>query len=352
MRIMNYKILATLALGALLLAGSCNNGPDPAEQMAQQYSGRSQSSPPADAGSEASAAPEGEAAVAGAEDGAEANPCEGAEAEANPCGEAAAENPCGEAAEENPCAAEEAAENPCSEAAEENPCAADEAAEENPCAAEEAAEENPCAADEAAEENPCAEAAADEEGMDKSAPIEEEAVEETEELDPVDAFMELDPRDILRAKQKDLEGRLTSPWDDENPDEFIPETGRVDPLTFVDSAIPDQLKPPRSGSTDENEILVYLATLQATRTVEQVAAALQCHSVIQIGVVSTAYFSLGLAEDAPRFSMQEGGSRGINGAQVSCSEVTDSRVTVTISVPIPGNVISRTKIYIPRSVGG
>ncbi|MEZ5337727.1 MAG: hypothetical protein R3F46_05635 [bacterium] len=348
---MNYlykTMCATLVTGLLLLAGSCNNGgPDPAEQMAQQYSGRSSTASPADSAETGAGTAGSESAdgMAGGEAAAEGNPCGESEAAANPCGETAAEeaNPCGaEAAEgeaENPCAAEEAAEGEA-----ENPCAADEAAEdeaENPCAADEAAEdeaENPCAMDEDGEE------AADD------APLLDEEVEDSAEKDPIQAFMELDPRDILRAKQQDLEGRLTSPWDEENPDEFIPETGRVDPLTLVDSAIPDQLKPPRSGSTDENEIELYLATVFATQTVDQVARALQCHSVIQIGVVSTAYFSLGLGDDAPRFSMTEGSSSGIGGAQVTCTGVSDTKVSVTISVPIPGNVISRSKVYIPRSL--
>ncbi len=170
--------------------------------------------------------------------------------------------------------------------------------------------------------------------------------EEVVELDPVDSFMELDPRDILRAKQNDLEGRLTAPWDEDNPDGFIPETGRVDPLTLVNSAIPDKLKPPRSGSTDQNEIEVYLATIFATQTVEQVARSLQCYSVIEIGVVSTAYFAIG----ENRFAMNEGSSFGIGGAQVSCTGVSDTKVSVTISVSVPGNTVSRNKIYIPRSV--
>ncbi|MCB1217689.1 hypothetical protein KDL44_09855 [bacterium] len=363
-----YKtICATLVTGLLLLAGSCNNGgPDPAEQMAQQYSGRSSSAPVSDSEgtAEDSGMARGAADLPGDEAAGADNPC-GADAAANPCGEGAAEeaNPCGEDAE---------AENPCAEAGEDNPCAADEAGKgeaDNPCAADEAGEgeaENPCADDEAGEdeaENPCA---SDEDGEDEAgnpcamddgaedgddaAPLLDEDVEDSAEKDPIQAFMELDPRDILRAKQQDLESRLTSPWDEENPDEFIPETGRVDPLTIVDSAVPDQLKPPRSGSTDENEIELYLATVFATQTVDQVARALQCHSVIQIGVVSTAYFSLGTGEGAPRFSMTEGSSNGIGGAQVTCTGVSDTKVSVTISVPIPGNVISRNKVYIPRSL--
>jgi hypothetical protein len=329
----NYKtILAILFSGLSLGLSACNNGPDPAEEMLKEMN---RSNPPA-------AAP-AETPTDGAADAA-ANPCGDAAAE-NPCTEVPPANPCGEAAAENPCGEVPPA-NPCGEAAAENPCAADEAAKD------ETAAENPCAddaapKDEAAAENPC-------DGFTLEAPVEEAPVVEEESdvpLDPIDSFMELDPRDILKAKQLDLSERLTSPWDEENPDEFIPETGRVDPLTIVDSAIPDSLKPPRSGSTDENEIILYVQTIQATELVDAVSAMLQCHSVIEIGVVSTAYFTLGSGENVQRFAMQEG--RGINvaGANVTCTSISDSKVEVTISVSIPGNTITRNKIYIPRSIG-
>ena len=335
----NYKtILAILISGLTLGMSACDNGPDPAEEMLKEMN---RSNPPAAAPVEV---PADDAADAAANpcggDAAAENPCGGDAAAENPCGDAAAENPCGDAAAENPCS-EAAEENPCGDSAAENPCS--EAAEENPCA--ETAEENPCA--ETAEENPCG-------GFTLEAPVEEAPLVEEEgsdePLDPIDSFMELDPRDILKAKQLDLKDRLTSPWDEENPDEFIPETGRVDPLTIVNSAIPDSLKPPRSGSTDENEIILYVQTIQATELVDAVSANLQCHSVIEIGVVSTAYFTLGSGENVQRFAMQEG--RGINvaGANVTCTSISDSKVSVTISVSIPGNTISRNKIYIPRSV--
>ena len=339
---MNYKIFSGLLMLALVTGiSACNQGPDPAEQMAAEYQQRNPAASPAASDDAADTASEESAAAE------------------NPCGDAAAENPCNEAESANPCGeAEEAAdENPCAagdETTEENPCAADDTAEENPCAVadadETATDENPCAADdEAAEENPCAaDSSMEEEAEATDEPLMEE--ESDEPMDPVDSFMELDPRDILRAKQQDLENRLTSPWDEENPDGFIPETGRVDPLTIVNEAVPDELKPPRDGSTDINEIQTYLVTLGATQAVEGVAAALQCHSVIEIGVISTAYFSLGSGEEAPRFAMQEGSSFGINGTQVTCTGVSDTKVSVTISANVPGANVSRSKIYIPRSV--
>jgi hypothetical protein len=99
------------------------------------------------------------------------------------------------------------------------------------------------------------------------------------------------PRDIIDAKYDDLNSKLTETWNEENVEQFIPQTGRIDPLTRVSSAVPDDLKPPRSGETDENQIQTYLVSSAASVAVELIARSLICHNVIQIGLVKVATFS-------------------------------------------------------------
>lgn len=183
---------------------------------------------------------------------------------------------------------------------------------------------------------------------------EEAAAEESG--DPVENFKNLDPRDIIVKKYEDLEERKTEPWDEES-EGYLPNTGRVDPLTRVRSAVPDELKPPRAGETDMNEINTYLIADAATMIVDGVAYAMQCHNVIQIGLTKYATFSYGGSQPFP---LEEGFSTSLNAGSVNgipivvtitLTSVSTEQVVLRITAAGQGTATSVTKnqTYIPRT---
>lgn len=185
--------------------------------------------------------------------------------------------------------------------------------------------------------------------------FEEDPMVEEEPQDAVERFKEMDPRDIIDAKYEDLEGRTTKPWIEDDPDNYIPETGRSDPLTRVPAAFPNELKPPREGSTDESLIQTYMASEFATELVEVFSRNLECHNVLQIGLVKTASFSL----FSQRFGLQEDqgfrrGSTSPEGVFVTVTMTVTSIATDQVVVSFTASAdevslsISRTQYYIPN----
>ena len=202
---------------------------------------------------------------------------------------------------------------------------------------------------------------AEADGDDAEADDDEEAVsEEEEELadDPLAKFSAMDPRDLIIQKYDDLKEKQTEPWNPDSED-FVPETGRVDPLTLVDKAIPDELKPPRSGETDENEIQNYLNTQFATRRAKLVLNEIECHNVIQIGLVKFATFGI----PGSLQTIQEGGSslpffvEVVDGvgffATFSVPSISTNEVVVRVTISGLGTStnVSREGIFIPRTWG-
>jgi hypothetical protein len=326
-------IVVVLAIATFLFGGGLNFGEGEAPEvlMARQAQQAAGTVPPP-AAEVAEEVPSPAAAPEPAEEAAEP-PTAAAEpgAEAEPAAEAAEEPPAGEAAAGAE-VGEEAAEATGEQAAVE-PEAEEEAAED---AAAEGAEEEPAAGAEA-------EAAADE--------AEEEVVG-----DPVENFKALDPRDIILEKYKDLDERTTEPWDEMNPETYMPNTGRVDPLTRVFGSVPDELKPPRAGETDMNAISTYLIANAATQIVNSLALQIQCHNVIQIGLEEYATFSFG----ENMFTLQEDQSTGgqvgyVEGIPiiltVSCTSISTSEVVLNLAVTGYGTPtrIEKNQIYIPRN---
>lgn len=184
--------------------------------------------------------------------------------------------------------------------------------------------------------------------------FEEDPMAEEELRDPVERFKEMDPRDIIDAKYDDLRGRTTTPWNEEDPDWYIPETGRSDPLTRVPAAFPNELKPPREGSTDESLILTYMASEFATALVERISSELQCYNVLQIGLVKTASFTL----PGQRFSLRvdQGFRRGATSPEgvnvvilIMVTSIATDQVVVNFSASAEevSLSISKTQYYIP-----
>lgn len=186
---------------------------------------------------------------------------------------------------------------------------------------------------------------------------EEEKTPQTDEewIAKLDEWKTQDPREIIKAKYDDLEKRKTTPWNEDDPANFIPETGRVDPLSPVLSELPDELKQRRGMETDANEILSYAFSAAASEAVDTVMAVLQVYNVVQIGTEKLV--TMGIPGDRA-FTVSEGGGRGFNfpvqGMLVTVSvqvvAVSTEEVTVVVTGEVPGTDASITKnqIYIPR----
>lgn len=331
----NKTLLIILGIAVILLVltlvfsggyFSLTEGEDPAMMMTERSQARqSAATTPSEPAAEAAAS---------------------ATAEPEPVAEGDAEGPAAEAPEEQDAEADEA---PAQQAAEP---AGDAAAADGGAVAE--AEP---AADEAAAAEPAEEAEAGEtEAADEETAAEDDLLAE-EELpeDPIERFKQMDPRDIIRAKYRDLVERQTEPWNEDNPDDFIPQTGRVDPLTRVSSAVPDDLKPPRSGETDENQIQTYLGTQAASTAVTAVSYSLICHNVIQIGLEKRATFSFPPVLGDRTFTIPEGSGFGMNVGGVNVTirvmEITTDSVDVLIVGSVPGASaeVTKNQKYIPRA---
>jgi hypothetical protein len=333
-------ILLCLLTLALAFSSSCNldSGEDPAAELARQAQ---QSAPPPAADTTKPA------------EGAAADTATTPEGEAKaPAGEAKA--PAGEA--KTPPAAQGGAAKPGAGDAAAPPAAGDAKPEDTPAAKP---EEKAQPADGSKKMVPPGEAgeaeAAAGEGEGKEA---EQAATTPEEK--IENFKNLDPREIIDKKYTDLDSKMTHPQDPESPD-FIPETGRVDPLTRVDSAVPDELKPPRAGETDQNQINNYLVAQAASAAVAGIALSIQCNNVIQIGLEKYASFSVAGGQ---QFTLQEGQGSGdflvsmtegiaIVGS-ITCASISTDQVVLTISASGYGTTtsISKNQVYIPRGFRG
>jgi hypothetical protein len=174
-------------------------------------------------------------------------------------------------------------------------------------------------------------------------------------LQKLEEWKNSDPREIVEKKYDDLNSKQTDPSNEDDPENFIPETGRVDPLTIVDGAIPDELKPPRSGETDQNEVETYLFAEMATLACEVFGRNMEVYNVIQIGlnkIVSIRFFGQG-------YGVEEGQSFGTYWfspegwpVQVQISVLsagTDEVVMNVTSTPEGSTVqISKNYSFIPR----
>ncbi|MDQ3023503.1 MAG: hypothetical protein M3R04_03825 [bacterium] len=183
------------------------------------------------------------------------------------------------------------------------------------------------------------------------------AVELTDEqwLAKLEEWKNSDPREIVEKKYADLNSKKTNPSNEDDPEQFIPETGRVDPLTYVSSALPDELKPPRSGETDANEVESYLYSQMATSAVDIIGSNVDVYNVIQIGlqkIVSVAIFG-------GRYGLSEGESFSFDFASEEgwpitmtfiVTKATSNEVIMTIIGEPQGSNVSITKnfTYIPR----
>jgi hypothetical protein len=156
-----------------------------------------------------------------------------------------------------------------------------------------------------------------------------------------------------------LKGKETSPWDEDNPDTYIPDTGRNDPLTVVEDAMPEELRPPRSGDDEENEILSYFFSQFATEAVNMVMNNLQVYSMVQIGLEKRVTMGIpGMGAFTVSEGSQSGFGIGVQGYMVNVeflvAKVSEDDITVIISGTPEGSDVTITKEahYIPGSPSG
>jgi|GEM_PF-1962084 len=166
-----------------------------------------------------------------------------------------------------------------------------------------------------------------------------------EKMNELAAFEQIDSNDIIRARLEEAEANETVV--DPEQDLPYPDTGRTDPLMIVTSAIPEELRPPRSGETDYDSILEYIIKSYGTAVLDSIE--IEVWSVMQIGLVELVNMSV----NGRLLTMSEGSSYDVQmGYQetlrISIASASSSLVTVGLTYSTPYGSVSKSKTYIPK----
>jgi hypothetical protein len=166
-----------------------------------------------------------------------------------------------------------------------------------------------------------------------------------EKRDELAAFEQIDSNDIIRARLKEAEASETLV--DPEEDLPYPDTGRTDPLMIITSAIPEEIRPPRSGETDYDSILEYIIKSYGTAILDSVE--IEVWSVMQIGL----YELVNMSINGRLLTMSEGSSYDMQmGYQetlrISMASASQSLVTIGLTYSTPYGSVSKTKTYIPK----
>jgi len=182
-------------------------------------------------------------------------------------------------------------------------------------------------------------------GEQPAAPLSEE-----EQMDELAAFEQIDSRDIINERMEEAKASETEVIPEE--DLPYPETGRIDPLMVVSSAIPEELRPPRTGETDWDSVLEYLITAQGTAIID--AINITVWSVMEIGMDTWVNIEIEapFLENPVLGSMPEGQSTRLNYQSygtmqtltITCTSATPRLVTFSLSA----GGASKSKSYIPK----
>jgi len=178
------------------------------------------------------------------------------------------------------------------------------------------------------------------------APSEPEvALTQEEKRDELAAFEQIDSNDIIKARLKEAEASETLV--DPEEDLPYPDTGRTDPLMIITSAIPEEIRPPRSGETDYDSILEYIIKSYGTAVLDSIE--IEVWSVMQIGLNELVNMSI----NGRITTMSEGSSRSMQMGyqetlQISVGSASQSLVTIVLTYSTPYHSVSRTKTYIPK----
>jgi hypothetical protein len=164
---------------------------------------------------------------------------------------------------------------------------------------------------------------------------------EKQKTDAMKAFEKVDSHDIMMKRQeeaKDTETKL-------EPDKDLPypDTGRTDPLFIVSEAVPEELRPPRSGETDYDSILDFLITAYGTELLDSVQ--IEVWSVMQIGMEKYVNMSI----DGMLATVPEGrGGTLPNGVSITVASASQDEVIISLSFSTPYSSVSKSKSYIPK----
>ncbi len=159
--------------------------------------------------------------------------------------------------------------------------------------------------------------------------------------DALKAFEKIDSHDIMKSRQEEAKKAETQV--DAEKEVPYPDTGRTDPLFINNQAIPEELRPPRTGETDYDSILDFLITAYGTEMLDQVQ--IEVWSVMQIGLEKYVNMSIngGLA------TIPEGrGGTLQNGVNITVASASQSEVVIVLSFSSAYTSVSKTKSYIPK----
>ncbi len=159
------------------------------------------------------------------------------------------------------------------------------------------------------------------------------------------AFEQIESVDIVEARLEEAVASETEVIPEE--DRPFPDTGRTDPLMVVNSAIPEELRPPRSGETDYDSILEYLIKSYGTEILESIE--IEVWSVMQIGLNELVNMSV----NGRLMTMSEGASTQMQlGYQetlrITVASASQSLVTINLTYSNPYGSVSKTNTYIPK----
>jgi hypothetical protein len=134
-------------------------------------------------------------------------------------------------------------------------------------------------------------------------------------------FKRITPKELMEEKSEDLKRDLSNPSDSR-----FREVGRNDPLTVVDDALPEELRPPRTGDSNDERIRQFLEGKLGTDLINAVNVSVD--SAVQIGTV----WYVRLTVDGAIFTVRESEMiRASNDAMVIIDSVSDKEVVITIS---------------------
>jgi hypothetical protein len=194
---------------------------------------------------------------------------------------------------------------------------------------------------------------AEDEAAEAEKPVEN--LSEEEWLEKLEEWKNQDPKEILDKKYEDLEKRKTTPWNEDDPANFVHETGRSDPLTPVMSAIPDELKLRRGEDTDPNEFVTYQFEQYANNALQIAGSAIQVYSVLQIGLQKLVTIGGGGGQPMP---MSEG--QGVQfdvvveeypvSVGVTVVSISEDEVVLSLTAQPYGSTVQveRSFVYIPQ----
>jgi len=171
------------------------------------------------------------------------------------------------------------------------------------------------------------------------------ALTQEEKRDELAAFEQIDSNDIIKARLDEAQANETEVIPEE--DLPFPDTGRTDPLMIVNSAIPEELRPPRSGETDYDSILEYIIKSYGTAVLDSIE--IEVWSVMQIGLVQLVNLSINgqiaTMSEGSSMDMQMGYQETLRISVVSASQ---SLVTIGLTYSTPYGSVSKSKTYIPK----